>query len=56
MWVELVQLVIDLVCEGYIFFVMEVERLINYQEDIVVFNDSDCVFVKDSWEIGEVLQ
>lgn len=55
-WTELVQPAIDLAREGYTLSATEVERLTNYQEDIAAFNDSDCVFVKDSWETGEVLQ
>lgn len=55
-WNELVQPAVDLAQAGYIISTTEADRLNTYQEAIATFNNSDCVFVKDNWATGDLLQ
>lgn len=55
-WSDLVQPAIDLAQAGYVISETEAGRLNNYQEGIAAFNDSTCVFVKNDWQVGDLLQ
>lgn len=55
-WAELVQPAIDLAQAGYTITQTEAERLNRYQEDIAKYNTTDCAFVKENWQPGDVLR
>ena len=54
-WEDLVQPAIDLAIQGFPISETEAERLNDFQEEFLAFNTTECPFIKEQWQAGDML-